>query len=63
MIWEHGEESLHKFLDHLNNINPYIKFETPHKYSKTSVDFLDVTVTRVGNHLKTDLFTKSTDTH
>ena len=63
MIWEHGEDSLKKFIHHLNNIHPNIKFETPPKYSKVSVDFLDVTVTRVGDCLKTDLFTKSTDTH
>ena len=27
------------------------------------MDFLDVTLTRVGDRLKTDLFTKKTDTH
>ena len=33
------------------------------KYSKTEIDFLDVLVTRVGDSLKTDLYTKETDTH
>ena len=63
MIWEHGEEALNEFFEHLNSIHPNIKFESPPKCSKVSVDFLDVTVTRVGDRLKTDLYTKSTDTH
>ena len=63
MIWEHGEESLKEFIHHLNNTNPFIKFETPAKYSTLSVDFLDVKVTKIGDYLKTDLFTKPTDTH
>ena len=63
MIWEHGEETLLEFFRHLNSINPSIQFENPPKYSKDSVEFLDVKLTRVGDKLKTDLYTKTTDTH
>ena len=63
MIWEHGEETLKEFFTHLNSISPSIQFENPPKYSKVSIDFLDVKVTRVGDSLKTDLYTKPTDTH
>ena len=63
MIWEHGEDTLLKFYSHLNSQNPDIKFENPLKYSKVSIEFLDVQITRVGDSLKTDLYTKPTDTH
>ena len=42
MIWEHGEESLLKFIDYLNEIHPTIKFT--YKYSRDSIEFLDVMV-------------------
>ena len=32
-------------------------------YSTTEINFLGVTVTKVGNKLETDLYCKSTDTH
>ena len=63
MIWEYGEETLNEFVEHLNGLDPNIKFERPLKYSKVAIDFLDVTVTRVDDRLKTDLYTKPTDTH
>ena len=63
MVWEHGEEALKQFFSHLNRIDPNIQFENPPKYSTECVDFLDVKVTNVGGKLKTDLFTKATDTH
>ena len=62
MIWEHGEESLLKFIDYLNEIHPTIKFT--YKYSRDSIEFLDVMVIKEeGGGLKTDLFVKDTDTH
>ena len=63
LIWEHGEDSLQEFLSYLNTLHPTIKFDTPAQYSQDRLDFLDVTVRRVGNILKTDLFSKTTDTH
>ena len=62
-IWEHGEESLNEFLSYLNTLHPTIKFESPAQYSRETLDFLDVTLTRVRDRLKTDIFTKKTDTH
>ena len=61
LLWEHGEEELIKFIDYLNAIHPTIKFTF--SYSRTSIDFLDVRVSKDGTGLKTDLFIKPTDTH
>ena len=63
MIWQHGEESLKEFFTHLNKVDPNIQFQKPLDYSLETVNFLDVRVTRVGDRLKTDLYTKPTDTH
>ena len=63
LIWEHGEESLLEFLRHLNTLHPTIKFDSPAQYSTESLNFLDVTVSRIGDRLKTDLYSKPTDTH
>ena len=61
MIWEHGEEELVKFMEYLNSINPNIKFT--YKFSKDSIEFLDVMVKKDGSKLSTDLFVKETDAH
>ena len=42
-IWEHGEESLEKFLNKLNSFHPTIKFTV--EYSKETINFLDVNIT------------------
>ena len=59
-IWEHGEESLEKFLNKLNTFHPTIKFTA--EYSKEAINFLDVNVRLVEGELMTDLFVKPTDT-
>ena len=41
-IWEHGEESMEKFLNKLNTFHPTIKFTA--EYSKEAINFLDVNV-------------------
>ena len=61
LLWQHGEENLKRFLEHLNNFHPTIKFTADH--SHTSVNFLDVQVIRSENKLLTDLYIKPTDTH
>ena len=61
LLWEHGEDSLKAFLEHINKAHPTIKFTA--EVSKDKVNFLDVEVTRKGNKLVTDLFVKPTDTH
>ena len=61
LIWQHGEESLTKFLENLNDCHPTIKFTAEH--SREKINFLDVEVSVKGNKLVTDLYIKPTDTH
>ena len=62
MIWQHSREELCSFLEALNSFHETIKFTAD--ISETSVNFLDVTITKdeEGN-LTTDLYTKPTDSH
>ena len=60
-LWEHGEEKLKGFIEHLNEKHPTIKFTA--EWSKTSINFLDVTVSLVGGNITTDLYVKPTDSH
>ena len=60
-IWTEGEDKLEGFLNRLNSSHPNLKF-TPEK-SKSSVNFLDVSISIVDNKLETDLFSKPTDFH
>ena len=60
-IWEHGEQSLEKFLNKLNTFHPTIKFTA--EYSKEPINFLDVNLRLVEGELTTDLFVKPTNTH
>ena len=61
LSWEHGEDTLINFIEYLNGIHPSIQFTF--KYSKESIEFLDVLVLKEGDRLSTDLFVKETDTH
>ena len=47
-IWEHGEESLEKFLNKLNTFHPTIKF--PAENSKEAIDCSDVKIGGGGAH-------------
>ena len=60
-LWEHGEEKLKGFIEYLNEKHPTIKFMA--EWSKTSINFLDVTVSLVGGNITTDLYVKPTDSH
>ena len=60
-IWEHGEESLEKFLNKLNSFHPTIKFTA--QYSKETINFLEVNIRLGGGELMTDLFVEPTDIH
>ena len=44
--WEHGEESLEKFLSKLNSIHPTITFTA--EYSEKKSNFLDVNIRLLG---------------
>jgi len=41
-IWTHSEADLLKFIQDINNVHPTVAFS--HEYSKTRVNFLDVTL-------------------
>ena len=60
-IWCGDQDSLDEFIDHINSFHPTIKFTT--EQSLTSVNFLDVTITKSPNGLVTDVYSKPTDTH
>ena len=58
-IWNESEEKLDEFLKNLNNFHPNLKFTS--EKSKKSVNFLDVKVSLIDQHLETDLYCKPTD--
>lgn len=49
-------DTLFKFIEYLNSINPSIQFT--YKYSRDTIYVLDVLVYKEGKSLKTDLFVK-----
>ena len=55
-IWEHEEEKLKEFIDVLNKKHPTIKFTAA--WSKTQINFLDLTVYLENGKIKTDLHVK-----
>ena len=61
MLWEHGENKLKWFIDKINKVHRIIKFTA--EWSKTSINFLDVTVSFVEGVAETDLHVKPTDSH
>ena len=62
MIWKGDTNSLHEFINHLNNAAPSINFT--HEISKSQVNFLDTTITKNENgDVETDVYQKPTDTH
>ena len=61
LIWTHGEESLKKFLEELNDFNQYIKFT--YEYSAKNIPFLDLKVGLKDGKITTDLHVKPTHRH
>ena len=59
-IWEHGKEKLKEFADVLNKKHSTIKFTA--EWSKTQINFLDVTVYLENGKINIDLYVKPTDT-
>ena len=55
-IWVEDKDKLDRFLNRINNFYPNLKFT--HEKSKSSINFLDVSVRIVDNKLETDLFCK-----
>ena len=60
-IFSYDSDDLAKFLDHLNNIAPTIRFTMEVETNK-SLSFLDVLVTRDGEQLTTSVYYKKTHT-
>lgn len=58
-VWPHDEASLHKFISDFNAVHPSISFT--HNISRTSVNFLDVTIQVEGTTTITALYRKPTD--
>ena len=61
LLWEHGEEKLKEFIEHLNEKHPAIKFTA--EWCQISINFLDNTVSLIGGKVTTDLYVKPTDSH
>ena len=60
-IWTQGPQKLNEFFNRINSLHPTIKFTMD--YSITKINFLGVSVMKLGNKLETDLYCKSTNTH
>ena len=60
-LWEHGDNKLKSFIDKINQVHPTIKFTT--EWSKTSLPFLDVTVSFIKGAIEPDLYLKPTYSH
>ena len=60
-LCEHGENKLRSFIDKINKVHPTIKFRA--EWSKTFIDFLDVTVSLIEGVIETELHVKPTDSH
>ena len=61
IIWSHGLDFLHNFINSINNLHSNIIFTS--NISTTSFNFLDVTIDLHGGNISTKTYTKSTDTH
>ena len=61
IIWSHGLDLLHNFINSIDNQHSSIIFTS--NISTTSVNFLDVTIDLHGGHISTKTYTKSTDSH
>ena len=62
LIWKGSKQELESFIAEINSVHKSIKFDV--NFSKTTVNFLDTTVTINPNHsIKTSLYQKPTDRH
>ena len=58
---QHVENKLKSYIDKINIKHPSIKFTA--EWSKTSISFLDVTVSLIERVIETGLYVKPTDSH
>ena len=59
LIWNGTETEFDNFMKKINEWHPSIKFE--YEMCKTEIHFLDTTVFKVGNKLRTKVYVKPTD--
>ena len=59
LIWSETKEEFEVFVRKINSCHPTIKFK--YQISKLEINFLDKTVFKVGNQLRTKLYIKQTD--
>ena len=59
LIWNGTKTEFDNFLKKINECHPSIKFE--YDMSKTEISFLDTTVFKVDNKLRTKVYVKPTD--
>ena len=58
-LWSGNEQDLKKFINHLNNFHPYLKFKANYNFETKSVEFLDTVISISSeNFIKTTLFVK-----
>ena len=60
-IWTQNFQKLNELFNCINSLHPTVNFTRD--YSTTEINFLGVTVTKVGNKLEIDLYCKPTDMH
>ena len=59
LIWNGTKTEFDNFLKKINECHPSIKFE--YEMSQTEINFLDTTVFKVDNKLRTKVYVKPTD--
>ena len=59
LIWNGTKSESDNFLKKINEFHPSIKFEC--KMSKTGINFLNTTMFKVDNKLRTNVYVKPTD--
>ena len=60
-LWKHGEEKLKSFIDNINNMHVTITFTAD--WSKTSINFFDVTISIAEGIIENDTYVKPPDSH
>ena len=60
-LWQQGLPALEEFTQYINSLYPTIKFELV--FSESRLNVLDVTLYLVDGFIKTDVYSKPTDSH
>ena len=60
-LWKHGENKLNSFIEKINKLHPNIKFTG--EWSKTFLNYLDVTAFLIKGVTESNLYVKPTESH